>query len=41
MKVIKRDGRIEEVDFNKITHRIRMIIDENELNIDPIIISIN
>ena len=39
MKVIKRDGSIEDVDFNKITTRIRKIIDKNNLSIDPIILS--
>ena len=36
MRVIKRDGRSQEVDFNKITHRITKISSEISNNIDPI-----
>jgi len=39
MNVIKRDGQIEGVDFNKITFRIKTIVDKCKLTIDPIIIA--
>lgn len=37
MQVIKRNNRLEKVDFNKITHRIAKIADEiSSDTIDPI-----
>ena len=36
MKVRKRNGEIVPVDFNKITHRLTKIVDENNLQVDPI-----
>ena len=39
MNVIKRDNTIQGVDFNKITERIHIIINEQKLSIDPIIIA--
>lgn len=39
MNVIKRDNTIQGVDFNKITNRIKTIINEQNLTIDPIIIA--
>lgn len=36
MKVCKRSGEIVPVDFNKITHRLTTIVQENDLKIDPI-----
>lgn len=36
MNVIKRDGAIQGVDFNKITERIQNIVNEQNLSIDPI-----
>ena len=39
MKVTKRDNTIQDVDFNKITERIRNITSENNLKLDPIVIA--
>ena len=39
MNVIKRDNRIEGVDFNKITKRLRKICNEISPDIDPIVIA--
>lgn len=39
MNVIKRDNSIQGVDFNKITKRIKTIINEQNLTIDPIILA--
>ena len=39
MNVIKRDNRVEGVDFNKITKRLRKICNEISPDIDPIIIA--
>ena len=39
MNVIKRNGISQGVDFNKITLRIKNIIKDHNLSIDPIIIS--
>ena len=40
MKVIKRDGRHQDVDFNKITTRISKLINEmGSDNVDPIIVA--
>ena len=36
MKVQKRNGDEVPVDFNKITHRLTKIVDENKLQVDPI-----
>lgn len=36
MKVQKRNGDVVNVDFNKITHRLSKIVNENDLKVDPI-----
>ena len=41
MKVVKRNGKSENVDFNKITNRIRDLCKKinNSKNLDPIIVA--
>ena len=39
MKVLKRNGSCEEVNFNKITHRLKKLCDEAGLKIDYIVVA--
>ncbi|QKE50189.1 ribonucleoside-diphosphate reductase large subunit [Faustovirus] len=40
MQVIKRDGRTEGVDLNKITNRIRLLCNDLSTTVDPVKISV-
>ena len=39
MQVIKRNGHEEQVDFNKITNRLKTLCEEGGITVDPIVVA--